>query len=92
MNVSGISNVHGPHAMNAPHQAYAAKPAPRPASAQPVDQLELSDNAQFLSDVRESGDVRHELVASIKQQIATGTYETDAKLDAAVSRLLDEIG
>jgi hypothetical protein len=31
-------------------------------------------------------------VNSIRQQIAAGTYETDAKLNMAVERLLDEIG
>ena len=39
----------------------------------------------------EAGEVRHDLVAAIKQQIADGTYETPEKLDLAVDRLLDEI-
>ena len=36
--------------------------------------------------------VRQELVNRIRAQIAAGTYETPQKLDAAVDRLLDEIG
>jgi hypothetical protein len=31
-------------------------------------------------------------VAEIRAQLASGIYETDAKLDVAIGRLLDEIG
>ncbi len=54
----------------------------------PVDQLDLSAEAQMLS----GGEIRTDLVAQIKTDIANGVYETDAKLDAAVERLLDEVG
>jgi len=37
-------------------------------------------------------DIRQDRVDSIRAQIAKGTYETDAKLDVAIERLLDEIG
>lgn len=54
----------------------------------PVDQLDLSFEAQILS----GGEIRADRVAQVKAEIASGVYETDAKLDAAVERLLDEIG
>jgi len=31
-------------------------------------------------------------VSALRQAIASGTYETDDKLDMALDRLLDEIG
>jgi anti-sigma28 factor (negative regulator of flagellin synthesis) len=37
------------------------------------------------------GDVRVDKVAQIKQAIAEGQYEDDAKLDVAVDRLLDDL-
>ncbi|MDP6556758.1 MAG: flagellar biosynthesis anti-sigma factor FlgM [Pirellulaceae bacterium] len=37
-------------------------------------------------------DVRTDRVAELRAQIASGAYETDAKLDVALDRLLDEIG
>ena len=38
-----------------------------------------------------SNEIRGAKVTSIKSQIAAGTYETDAKMDAAIDRLLDDL-
>lgn len=57
-------------------------------NAVPVDQLEISAEAQAL---QSSGGIRAEKVAEVRQQIAAGRYETAEKIDAAVERLLDEI-
>lgn len=46
----------------------------------------------MVSRARELPDIRADKVASIKAQIANGTYDTDAKMEMALSRLLDEIG
>ena len=54
----------------------------------PVDQLELSAEAQILT----GGEIRADRVAEVRAEIASGVYETDAKMDAAVERLLDQIG
>ncbi len=60
-----------------------------PAQA-PVDQVDISFEAQMLA--RTSGEsIRADRVATIKAQIASGVYESPAKLEAAVSRLLDEM-
>ncbi len=56
----------------------------------PVDQVDISFEAQMLSGTQ-TDNVRAERVATIKAQIASGVYETPGKLDAAVSRLLDEL-
>ena len=57
-------------------------------NAVPVDQLEISAEAQAL---QTTGGIRSERVAEVREQIAAGRYETAEKLDAAVERLLDEI-
>ncbi|MEM9409914.1 MAG: flagellar biosynthesis anti-sigma factor FlgM [Planctomycetota bacterium] len=54
----------------------------------PVDQLDISAEAQALQN---SPGIRSEKVAELKEQIATGRYETPEKIDVAVERLLDEI-
>lgn len=54
----------------------------------PVDQLDLSTEAQMLTN---GSEIRADRVAQVKADIAAGVYETDAKIDAAVERLLDEI-
>ena len=63
---------------------------PQSSNSLPVDQLDISAEAQALS-TQNAGDIRADRVADIKAQIARGDYETSEKLDAAVSRLLDEI-
>lgn len=59
-------------------------------SSIPVDQLDISSEAQMISQA--NGDVRADRVAEIKAQIASGQYETSAKMDIAMSRLFDAIG
>jgi negative regulator of flagellin synthesis FlgM len=72
-----------------------ADAAPKPASP-PVDQLELSSSAanisrlEPISQVAGGGEIRIERVAEIRRQIASGSYETPEKLDAALDRLLDQ--
>ncbi|QDV55087.1 Anti-sigma-28 factor, FlgM [Rosistilla oblonga] len=67
-------------------------------SSQPVDQLDLSSEAQEinrLSGANETGvvdGIRFDKVADIRRQIADGSYDTDDKLSAALDRLLDEVG
>jgi negative regulator of flagellin synthesis FlgM len=55
------------------------------------DQLDISAAAQAAIEQAEMGDVRADLVARIKNEIAAGTYETADKLDAALERLLDDV-
>ena len=57
------------------------------ASSVPVDQLELSAEAQ---QIMQSGDIRADRVADLRAQIANGQYETPEKINAAVERMLDE--
>lgn len=56
----------------------------------PVDQVDISVEAQSISQANTS-DFRADRVAEIRTQIASGEYETAEKIDAAVTRLLDEI-
>ena len=61
-------------------------------SAVPVDQLDISAEAQLISQTNSTSNIRMDRVNDIRAQIANGTYETPEKLEAAMSRLLDEIG
>ena len=45
----------------------------------------------MMSRIQEMPEIRQERVDQIRAEIAEGVYETDEKLDVAVSRLLDEI-
>jgi negative regulator of flagellin synthesis FlgM len=56
----------------------------------PVDQLELSSEAQMITSTATSSDIRADRVADLRAQIASGQYETAEKLESAVSRMFDQ--
>jgi negative regulator of flagellin synthesis FlgM len=65
-------------------------PADAPKQMPATDKLELSGASHLLKSLQKN-DIRTDKVAEIKAQIASGTYEDDKKLDAAVDRLLDDL-
>jgi negative regulator of flagellin synthesis FlgM len=91
MHVHGTTHIHGPHGINAPHSVYRGQAAAQPPASAAVDRVDISAAAQAAARAAEAGDVRQELVNQIRAQIEAGTYETPAKLDAALERLLDEL-
>lgn len=92
MQINGPSHVHGSQAINAPHRASSAQPADQSNSIFGMDQLDISHEADMVSQVSDLPDIRSDRVAEIRAAIASGVYETPEKLDVAVDRLLDEIG
>ncbi len=59
------------------------------ARAAPVaDRVEISEMGQLLSTLELDPDVRVDKVMEIRQAILNGTYDTEAKLDYAIGRLL----
>jgi negative regulator of flagellin synthesis FlgM len=66
--------------------------APPPAAAQrPSDEVELSDRARLLGQLKTLPEIREDLVAKIRQQIEDGNYETQEKLEAAVQRMVEDL-
>jgi negative regulator of flagellin synthesis FlgM len=93
MQIHGIQQTHGPHGLGGPHFARANQATP--STSQVVDQLDISAAAQAASlaeGTQPASDIRADLVARLRGEIAAGTYETTEKLDAAISRLLDTLG
>lgn len=56
-----------------------------------TDRVELSDHARFLEKLSTLPEGRPELVELVKQAIHSGSYETEAKLNLAISRLIEEL-
>ena len=77
--------------------AESAAPAARP-SASPVDQLDLSTSARGGAASSASGpatvggDMRLDKIADLRRQIAAGTYDTPERFEAALGRMLDDLG
>jgi len=84
--------------MNAAAQPAARSDPPhratnRPASELPdrPDAVELSEAARQELERSDSAPIRTELVARVREEIASGQYLTDDKLDAVVERLHEEM-
>jgi len=92
MQIQGPSHLHSAQPINPPHRATRREPAAETSSLTEVDQLDISEKADLVSRLNGLPDVRADRVADLRAQIASGAYETDAKLDVALDRLLDEIG
>ena len=90
MEIYGPSQVQGPQSIKATQRL---QPTPNEAAVDntPVDQVDISPEAELVSQVNDLPEIRADRVAEIRAQIEAGTYETDEKLDVAVGRLLDEI-
>lgn len=92
MQIHGPSQVHGPQGVNGPHSSTGSNAKPGITSAAPADQLDISPAAEAAAAAAEANGNRAEVVARVRSEITAGTYETAEKLDAALDRLLDEIG
>jgi anti-sigma28 factor (negative regulator of flagellin synthesis) len=77
--------------LQGPHTVRPSAPTSSAQAARGADQLDISAAAEAAA-AASDGDFRADLVARIQNEIASGTYETAAKLDVAVDRLLDEMG
>jgi negative regulator of flagellin synthesis FlgM len=91
MHIHGTTHVHGPHGINAPHMTHRGQAAQSSPANRAVDQVDISAAAEAASRAAETNGIRTDLVNHIRSQIAAGTYETPAKLDAALERLFDEM-
>ena len=91
MHIHGTSQVHGTHGVKGPHSNSRASDAKPSKSSSPTDQVEISPAGEAAAQAAETGEIRTDLVARVRQEIASGTYETPEKLDAALDRFLNEV-
>lgn len=88
LSVDRLDTAHGVSDRSA---ARAPSKAPSPSYERPSDRVELSDRARYLSKLSSLPEVRQDLVDRIRNEIASGQYETPEKLDQAISGLLDDL-
>ncbi len=91
MEIYGPGQIHGPQSIKAPQRLQPPQ-VDTSLDTTPLDQVDISAEADLVSRVHELPDIRADRVEDIRAEIDAGVYETDEKLDVAVSRLLDEIG
>ncbi len=92
MEIHGAGGAHGPQPIY-PRLAEFDVQAGRSvdASATPKDSVEISPLGHMLDKIDDLPEIRHELVDRIRSELATGRYETPAKLEIALDRLIDEL-
>ena len=91
MDVSGIGSVSGATPARAVSPS-ASPPVAAPSVSAPQDELEISSAGKMLDRLSETPEVRAERVAQIKEAIENGAYDTDEKLEEALSRMFDSLG
>ena len=96
MQISGNFSVAGADAAKIALKSNAPAPSDPATGASistPVDRLELSSEALGVSNTQQSSEIfRADKVASLREAIAQGDYDTDEKLSVAFDRLLDQLG
>lgn len=90
MDVRGVSSVPGAQSIRSLNGSSVPQSQPTRPQA-PRDQLELSSAGKMLDQLSQNPDIRQERLARIKEAIANGTYDTDEKLEAALSRMFDAV-
>ncbi len=89
LNVNGVQAA---AATNAVEPVGKALNVAAPAEAAGIgDVVEISTAARLAAMVQDIPEVRADLVARIKAEIASGTYETDERMEVAMDRLLDDL-
>lgn len=92
MEVNGPGPIRGPLPIDTSHPAAEVTKIEQTRSAATNDELDISAAGKMLEHLQQSSQVRAERVAQIKAAIEAGEYETPEKLEAALEKLLDEIG
>ena len=90
MQIRPTSNAQQTQAVNLQPKTASAAPANQASTSLPVDQLDISPQAQMMSAAATGGEIRMDRVAEIRAQIANGNYDSAEKMDAAVGRMLDQ--
>ncbi len=91
MEVFGAGGMQGPQPIYPRLAAFSVEAGQTVQANTPRDQVEISPLGQMLDGISRLPEIRHERVEEIRQQIASGVYETPEKLELALDRLLDEL-
>jgi negative regulator of flagellin synthesis FlgM len=93
MQIHGATHVHGAQAISGTHATRPTAGTQEAGLSAPInDEVSISSAGQLLDKLAQMPEIRQDRVDQIRAAIAEGVYETDAKLNMALDRLLDEIG
>lgn len=91
MEIRGPGGVDGPGPVTpVERRTGPAEPVRGPANP-PVDEVQISELAHLKALLAKVPEVRQDKVDQVRAEIEAGTYETPAKIDETIERLLDEL-
>jgi negative regulator of flagellin synthesis FlgM len=91
MEIHGAGGAQGPQPIYPRLADFTVDAGATVAAGLPRDHVEISPLGKMLDGIAALPEIRHEKVDEIRRQIAAGTYDTDAKMDLALDRLMDEM-
>ena len=91
MEIHGAGGPQGPQPIYPRLANFSVEASTTAPAAAPRDQVEISQLGLVLDGIHSLPEIRHEKVEAIRQQIASGTYETPEKLERALDNLLSEL-
>lgn len=92
MEVNGPSSVDGASGIKPVQQTSETANTAESAPIAPEDEVDISPAAQMMDTLNQASELRSERLAQIKADIDAGVYETPEKLEAALTKMLGEIG
>ena len=90
MEIHGAGGTQGPQPIYPRLASFSIEAGGTVHAGVPRDHVEISPLGQMLDGIGRLPEIRHEKVEEIRQQIASGTYETPEKIQVALDRLMDE--
>ena len=91
MQINGAGGTQGPQAIYPRLAAFSVDANQAVHVGAPRDHVEISPLGQMLDGISRLPEIRHEKVEEIRRQIASGSYESPAKLELALDRMIDEM-
>lgn len=89
MDIGNTRGVGGPDRIEGP-RGPSRIPPPQTPSATPADKVDISDRAHLISEALSLPAVREERIDEIRALVESGRFDTDARLEGAIDRFLQE--
>jgi len=92
MDIGRTDGVGGPGRVEGPQKLSKVSPSSLPGGSAPADKVDVSDKARLVAEAMSLPATRADRVENIRKLIQSGRFETDARLDGALKKFLEENG
>ena len=89
--IENVNPIGGAGGVNPIESSAAAGPKQLEGVRSVTDTVEISEIARLAAKIQDIPDVRQDLVASAKAEIAEGTFETPQRIEVAIDNLMEDL-